>query len=307
MLIEKAKKFVKDNARPLELAIYNCFFEQGSRSRVIEELSIYQNQDGGFGHGLEADNWNPNSNPIATNDAIITLFKVNALNEADDMIQGIVNYLRSKDSFDNVKRRWLFSIDSNKDHPHAIWWEKRDDSDGISGFNPTVSLAAFMICYGDEKQFYEDILKSAFEYLKENDEVSGDELKCFMLSYELLRKKEIDNIVNLDELKSIIIRRIESCICKEPEKYGVEYVPVPSDFFCGVYNEFISDEIEKLIDVEKSVLERIQKEDGGFDISWQWYTECSEFEQSRKWWRPRITIDKLKFYNQDYKINRIIM
>ena len=91
----------------------------------------------------------------------------------------------------------------------------------------------------------------------------------------------------------IIIRRIENAICKEPEKYGVEYVTAPSDLYCGVYKEFISDEIEKLIDVEKSVLERIQKEDGGFDISWQWYTEYSEFEQAKKWWRPRITLDKL--------------
>lgn len=300
MKTDRAKKFVQENARPLELAIYDYFFEQGTKSKVIEELAKYQNLDGGFGHGLEADNWNPNSNPIATNDAIITLYKTDALDEAGEMVQGIVRHLRSKNSFDNVKKKWLFSIDSNKDHPHAIWWEKRADSDGISGFNPTVSLAAFMICYGDDKQFYEDILKSAFEYLKENDEVSGDELKCFMLSYELLRKKEIDNIVKLDEMKSIIIRRIENAICKEPEKYGVEYVTAPSDFFFGIYNDFITDEIEKLIDVEKSVLERIQKKDGGFDISWQWYTEYSEFEQARKWWRPRITIDKLKFYNQDH-------
>jgi hypothetical protein len=204
MKTDRAKKFMKDNARPLELAIYDHFFEQGTRSRVIEELSKYQNQDGGFGHGLEADNWNPNSNPIATNDAIITLFKVNALDEAGEMVQGIVRYLRSKDSFDNVKKKWLFSIDSNKDYPHAIWWEKNADSDGISGFNPTVSLSAFMICYGDDLSYYKKILKSAFTYLKENEEVSGDELKCFMLSYELLREKGIERIIDLNEMKSIM-------------------------------------------------------------------------------------------------------
>lgn len=65
-----AKQFVLQNARPIDLAVYKYFFENGSNKTVIEELLKYQNQDGGFGNGLEADYWNPNSSPIATNDAI---------------------------------------------------------------------------------------------------------------------------------------------------------------------------------------------------------------------------------------------
>lgn len=30
---------------------------------VAEALLLYQNDDGGFGHGLDMDNWNPNSVP----------------------------------------------------------------------------------------------------------------------------------------------------------------------------------------------------------------------------------------------------
>ena len=74
MNIEAAKNFVIKNARPLELSLYKYFFENEDKSNALTELRNFQNDDGGFGHGLEADNWNPNSNPIATNDAIITLY-----------------------------------------------------------------------------------------------------------------------------------------------------------------------------------------------------------------------------------------
>ena len=159
-----AIKFVLQNARPLELAIYKYFFENKSNQAVVDELLKFQNSDGGFGNALEPDFFNPNSSPIATNDAIITLCRVNALDKDSDFVKGIVRYLESHDSFDEVKKRWLFTIDSNKDYPHAIWWEKKGD--GISGFNPSISLAAFMICYGNRTSLYEEIVKEGFEYLK---------------------------------------------------------------------------------------------------------------------------------------------
>lgn len=42
-------------------------------------------------------------------------------------------------------------------------------------------------------------------------------------------------------------------------------------------------------------LKKYQNEDGGFDISWKWYTPYEEFEQARIWWRPRVTLEKLLF------------
>ena len=57
-------------------------------------------------------------------------------------------------------------------------------------------------------------------------------------------------------------------ICNDTAKYGVEHVPVPSDFFCGIYQMFVTDAIYPLIRAEKEMLGKIQKDDGGFDISW---------------------------------------
>ena len=289
-----AIKYILENARPLELAVYRYFFEDGSNQAVIDELSTFQNADGGFGNALEPDFFNPNSSPIATNDAIITLSRVNALDRDSDIVKGIVRYLESHDSFDEDKKRWLFAIDSNKDYPHAIWWEKKGD--GISKFNPSISLAAFMVCYGKRTSLYEEIIKEGLDFLENGEEISGDDVNCYLLAYELLTSNSINNIVNMDTFKNLLFKAIENCICKDTEKYGVEYVPMPSTIFSGRYMEFITSKIKPLIFAEKDILGKLQKEDGGFDITWKWYTPYSdEYEQARAWWRPRITIEKLLF------------
>ena len=294
MNINKAIKYIIENARPLELAVYKYFFENKSSQTVIDELSKFQNTDGGFGNALEPDFFNPNSSPIATNDAIITLSRVNALDRDSDIVKGIANYLESHDSFNEDKKRWLFAIDSNKDYPHAIWWEKKGD--GISKFNPSISLAAFMVCYGKRTPLYEEIIKEGFDYLKNSGEVSGDDVNCYLMAYEFLTSNSINDIVDLNVFKDLLSKTIENCICKDTSKYGVEYVPMPSVFFIGKYSEFITPEIKPLITAEKDILAKLQLEDGGFDITWKWYTPYpEEYEQARAWWRPRITIEKLLF------------
>lgn len=64
--LEKAKTFIYRNARPLDLTRWQYHFENGSKQAVLNALSYYQNEDGGFGHALEADSWNPNSSLIQT-------------------------------------------------------------------------------------------------------------------------------------------------------------------------------------------------------------------------------------------------
>lgn len=296
MILDKkaAINFIKENARPVDLAVFEYFFEGKENKNVVEELRKYQNEDGGFGRGLEADCWNPNSSPIATNDALLTLYKTKAFDEAEDMINGILKYLYSHEAFDEEKKCWQFAIESNKDYPHAIWWEK--NGDGVSGYNPTASLAAFVLCFGKRDAFYESMIKDSFQYLLETEELGADALKCFLLSYSFLKEKGIEDVVDLNAFRELIMSRIESSICKDTSKYGKEYVPLPSDFFAGMFEEFMTDSIKELAKAEIEVLDKLQLEDGGFDISWDWCTEYKEeFKKARDMWRPKLTIDKLLF------------
>lgn len=289
-----AISFIKDNARPIDLAVFEYFFEGKDNKKVVDELRKYQNDDGGFGKGLEADCWNSNSSPIATNDALLTLYKTRAFDKAQDITEGILKYLYSHDSFDEKVKCWQFAIESNKDYPHAIWWEK--NGNGVSGYNPTASLAAFVVSFGKRDPFYEFIIKESVKYLSETEELGSDSLKCFLLSYSFLKENGIEDIVNLNTFKDLIISRIEFSICKDTSKYGKEYVPLPSDFFAGMFEDFMTDSIKELALSEMKVLGELQLDDGGFDISWEWGTEYKEeFRKARDMWRPKLTIDKLLF------------
>lgn len=62
---------------------------------------------------------------------------------------------------------------------------------------------------------------------------------------------------------------------------------------------FVTDAICPLIRTEKEMPAKIRKDDGGFDISWQWYTDYKEFETARNQWSSRLTLDKLLFYEEE--------
>ena len=291
---QAAKAFIVRQARPVDLAVYRCFFEQGEREQVVEALKKFRNGDGGFGHGLEMDYLNPASSPIATNDAIITLHRVGALQAESEVVRGMVRYLQSGDAFDGARKRWLFALDSNRDYPHAIWWEK--EGDGISGFNPTMSLAAFLVCFGGRTPLAEDILREGLAYLEEHADMGSDALKCYLLACELLEENGVTDVIDLMRLRGLISLRISQAICRDTSLYGKAYVPLPSDFFAGTYLSFLTEEMLPLARAEQAVLGDLQLEDGGFDITWTWQTAYPEaFRRARDGWRPRLTLDKLLF------------
>lgn len=290
----KAEQFIKANARPLEKALYDFYFGNGTRQQAVYRIMEFQNDDCGFGNAIEPDIWNPNSTPIATNDAIMALFRIGALDEKSRLTDRIVHYLSSHDSFDEDKQRWLFAVDSNKDFPHAVWWEKQGD--GIRGFNPSVSLAAFMACFSDDRSCL-GIVTEAFNAIGSQEDMIADDLKCYLLAYELMERHNITVIGGKGfNAKALLCKKLEQVICSDTSVYATEYVPKPSDFFCGIFGQFITDKIRPLIKAERGILGSLQQEDGGFDISWQWHTDYKEFAQARDLWRPRITLDKLLFY-----------
>jgi hypothetical protein len=97
---EKARAFIYRNARPLDFARFQYHFKSGSRNAVLNALAAYQNADGGFGHALEADAWNPNSSPIQTWTATEILREIGYKVKNQSIIQGILHYLASGADFE---------------------------------------------------------------------------------------------------------------------------------------------------------------------------------------------------------------
>lgn len=61
---DRTIQFISEIGRPLEQALCAHHFTEPCPEQVISELAKYQNEDGGFGHGLEPDFRLPASSPM---------------------------------------------------------------------------------------------------------------------------------------------------------------------------------------------------------------------------------------------------
>lgn len=159
---EKARAFIYRNARPVDLARWQYHFENGSRDAVLNALSYYQNEDGGFGHAMEADSWNPNSSPIHTWCATEILREVHMTDTGHPIIKGILRYLDSGKDFNGTY--WNYVVISNNDYPHAPWWHTESESICHNDYNPTACLAGFIIRFADKGS---DLYKKGCRIAKE--------------------------------------------------------------------------------------------------------------------------------------------
>ena len=114
---QEIRLWVYRNARQIELALWQYSFENASQQAVLSALANYQNEDGGFGHALEADSWNPNSSPYTTLTAINILEGIGFTDKYHPIMKGIFRFLKS--GAHCTAGGWDFSIPSNNDHAHG--------------------------------------------------------------------------------------------------------------------------------------------------------------------------------------------
>ncbi|MDD3919742.1 MAG: hypothetical protein PHO41_00995, partial [Eubacteriales bacterium] len=134
--------------RQIEVALWEYFFEGGSKLNVVNALAPYQNEDGGFGHALEADNWNPNSTPITTQHALIMLLNIEFMDMEHPVMQGIWRYLRSEK--DLLEYGWRFTVPTNNEYPHAPWWNYSEEQNKQEYYGVTAGFCDFILRFGEK-------------------------------------------------------------------------------------------------------------------------------------------------------------
>lgn len=302
-VFEKAQKFIYRNARPLDLARWKFHFENGSADEVVNILSMYQNNDGGFAYAIEPDNWNINSTPISTWTATMILNEIGFTDSSHSVIKGILEYLDSGKDFADGK--WFNTAASNNDYPHAVWWECNDDI-GCPDDNPTVSLAGFALKFSDkDSSLYSkasEIAVKAYNDFITNPIEEFHTLRCFadMLGY--CETIENFNLFDLNSFRDKLILKINEIICNEPDKWFTDYVCKPSVFY--MKNNKIFDFVDRnLAEKEADIILTKQLPDGSFPVTWQWYNDYKEFEISANWWKSDIIIKNMLYLREFSKIN----
>ena len=296
-MFEKTRSFVYRYARPLDLARWQFHFENGSAESVIQILAAYQNEDGGFGYALEPDCWNPNSTPIATWFATEVLREIGWRDATHPIVEGILRYLESGADYDEVHQQWLNVVPTNNDHPHATWWTYGEGGSEFK-YNPTASLAGFIIRYADPKSaLYQkgvSITKEAFAFLEAS--VPFDEqhvTTCFCNLYDDCIVSKV-SFLDMSKFAELLRKQVKHCINPNYDLWFTEYHTKPSDFILSKDSMFYEDNKELLLK-ERELLRRYQSEDGGFPVTWQWWTDYNEQHIATAWWRSCFAIRNMLF------------
>lgn len=295
-VFEKARGFVYRNARPLELARWKFHFENGSADDVVTALSAFQNEDGGFGHALEEDNFNPNSLPMGVWKAAEILDEIGFSDKSHPIIKGMLRYLESGSCFDKAHDQWLNTVPSNNDYPCAIWWAYNGESE--FRYNPTAALAGFILKFAEKDSvIYQKALiiaKQAVEWFDAN--VPFNEMhvtNCFVRLYECLCITGAD-VCCMDSFKEKLITQVNNSICRDVSKWGKEYVSLPADFIRSKDSIFIGGN-EELLKEQCRLVKQMQLPDGSFPVTWIWCNDYAEYHIAANWWKSEFCIGYMRF------------
>ena len=296
MDIEKSGSFIYRNARPLDLARWMYLFENGDRDSVLKILAAYQNEDGGFGHGLEPDCWNPDSSPVQTWTAT-EIIKETGLEDAEHpVIQGILKYLSSGMDFDG--HTWANTVPSNNDAPHAPWWTY-SPSHEVS-YNPTACFTGFILKYAQPgSELYQTalrLLQEAYSFFKTNFPLeSMHTVSCFVELYGYLRGGKAWGAVDPDEFRDLLNRQISRTLTRDTSVWAVEYVCKPSLFIDSKDSDFYAG-CSELCDFECEFISDSQQADGTWAVTWAWSDYPEQWHISKNWWKSDLIIKNLKFF-----------
>lgn len=289
-ILNQLNTYMNKEARPLERAIFNYYFNDSSDNDILDSLESFQNSDGGFGRGLEPDFKLMESSPMATSIGLRHLSRLGNSDRAEKIIARAIKYLEK--TFDINRKGW-YSVpsDVNK-YPHAPWWEFKEDINmtviDYSWGNPTAELIGYLYKY---KEYVNDLdvyalINYAITNLKGRKEFKSEhEIYCYIHMYNALDKEFSHQIE--DVLKLAISQLINT-----NQSEWVNYVPTPLKFiniesenYFGIEEKFIDENLDYLVDTLEKQGKRLP--------TWQWGQYLEQWEISKNEWIGILTLEAL--------------
>ncbi len=292
---EKAKVFMYRNARPLDLARFQYHFENGSKETVMNVLSYYQNKDGGFGHAVEPDCWNPHSIPLHSNTASDIIREIDFEDAKHSVVQGLLKWYASGEHFNG--KTWAITVESNNDYPHAPWWHTESVSSCHTDYNGTAQIAGFIVRYADKDSDIFNlgvrIANEAISALSPDEIMDMHTCTCYMRMAELFEKGKVTEYIPFNELKEKLHKSINKLIVADTTKWS-SYVCQPSCFINSKESEYYRANKE-IADYECEYIINTQLADGSWNIAWRWNDYPDEWAISKNWWKGQSIIQNLLY------------
>jgi hypothetical protein len=293
------RSWVYKNARQIELSIWNYLFESGSKDAVISALEIYQNEDGGFGNALEADNWNPDSSPYTTLCAVNILKLIDFKDTRHPVMKGIFQFLESGKHL--TDKGWLFNIPSNNNYAHAPWWSYSVEANETESTGVTLGLSCFILqFYNNQSDLYQKAIAFITNLISQIESKSnfGDMgIGGYVALLDTIKECGLQSIFDYNHLLHTVGTLVHHSIEQDTSKwvyYGVRpsnYILSPDGLFYKENEAIVQAELDYLIDT--------RPDHNVWGITWTWFENNEkypkEFAISENWWKSSKAIEKLLF------------
>lgn len=290
--LNSAYRFIKSNCDDLHTSLFEYHFFKGSMDTVLKYLKTYQNEDGGFGNGLEPDFTLPDSSPMATTIAFQILDEIGEKNN-EMAYSGLKFY---ENNFDRNRNGWWAVPVQVNDFPHAPWWnyDARKKCTVIDNHwgNPSSEIIGTLYEYRSKLQLIDidRLIGHAIIYLNELKEYKSEhELYCYIRMYKKLPE------IYQRQLKETISKAVKDLICLDVSKWNT-YVPKPLDFVQSRHHPLFA-EIEEYVEENCDYLVDTIK-DGLWHPAWKWNQYEAQWEESKKNWIAFLTIKHFKLLRE---------
>lgn len=295
IIFEKARAFMYRNARPLDMALFQYHFEGGSKETVMQVLSYYQNEDGGFGHAVEADCWNPNSTPLHSSTAGSIIEEIDYDNAEHPVIQRMLGWYTGRSCFNG--KSWNLGVESNNDYPHAPWWHMDSESSCHTDYNGTAQIAGFMIRYGKAgSEPYNLGMRIANEAVQALESLGiKDMFTCasYIHMLEDIVKAGAEEQVPCQLLQERLHAAVNRLITSDKSEWD-GYVCKPSQFLKSRDSVFYPKNKE-IAEYECEFIADTQLSDGSWEIPWKWDSFPDAWAVSKNWWKGQVIIENLLY------------
>lgn len=286
--------WMRRNARTLDMARWNYHFAGGPQSAVLEALAAFQNEDGGFGHALEPDAWNPHSSPLQTSTAVELLLELEITDNRHPIVQGILKYLDSGADMDGDT--WHNVIPSNNNYPHAPWWHTDSSSTSHSPFNPSAILAGFILRVADQdSQLYArgtDIALKLSDSFLRNPGIERHPLKCVLILLDCIGRSGLQGRFPYEQLIAAAedrINRLLEASAADWSGYSTRpsvFIETPDSLGFKANAAMLERDLDYIIAGRNS--------EGLWDLTWSWDGYDKAFALSENWWKAVIAINNLR-------------
>jgi len=290
----RARQFLKEEARPLERALFAHQFEGAPAGDAIRELATFQNPDGGFGRALEPDLRTPSSSALATGIALRLLLELGC---DDDhlLVQQAIHWLLN--AYDPETYVWRAVPRDANDAPHAPWWHDERGSlartfDGflvipraelLGSFHQVPSLVPGRWLRDITERTVADI-----ETVEPFGSGGGDDL---VYALRLAGAPGLSDPLR-ERLLARIRRVVPAVVSCDPAEWGsycitpLKVAPTPQSPVADLIEDAVQAHLDFLIDRQTAA--------GAWDPNWTWGDAYpSDWAQARREWQGELTLNAL--------------